>query len=833
MNAKLKGALQILLLVVVAVALGFVSYMGLGNAHKGSAKNIRLGLDLAGGVSVTYEAQKKNPTAQEMADTVYKMQKRVENESTEASVYQEGNNRVTIDVPDVDDPQAVLDKLGRAGSLEFIMEADLKSSEAEVIEAAGETADIETAASEDGTTTYYYSKGDVKLDGSMVSTAEATTQKSNTGAVQNVVSITFTGKGAKKFGNVTSNHVGDNMSIIYDGTLVSSPVIQAAITDGKAIIEGSFDKFSDAEDMATILRVGALPLELKNIRSNIVGATLGVSSLKTSLYAGVVGFILVILFMIFMYRMPGVASSLALVVYILMVLLTLNVLNVTLTLPGIAGIILSVGMAVDANCIIFTRIREEITTGKTVKSSIKLGFEKALSAIIDGNITTLIVAVMLYIKGSGTVKGFAQTLAIGIIISMITAIFITRWILSGFVNLGLENEKFFGKVKTLKEIHFVQNLKKCAIISICLFAVCVIGLFVNKNVHGSSLNYSLDFTGGTSTSIKFPEGAEGFNSDGNAEVQLREELEDLVKSSTGVTDVDYSDVSGERTVILRTTVLSEDQSAKLVETIESKYGVAQDQIESETISASVSDEMKRDAVISVILASLLMLLYIWIRFKNLAFGIGAVIPLLHDVIIVLTVYVVGFSFISVGSTFIACMLTIVGYSINATIVIFDRIRENHNRATSREDVAQTVNLSITQTLTRSIYTSLTTLIMVVVLAIMGVDAVRQFAIPLIVGIVSGTYSSVCLAGPIWYYLNKVFGKRQAAKKAEAMKAAGVTPRRTRTQPQPKKVPSQPEEADQAVKTEDKIPQAQPQSVSKKKKASGGKKSRKSRKKGKR
>ena len=423
MNSKVKGFLQILLILLVTAAMGVVAYVGIGQGHALSAKNIRLGLDLAGGVSVTYEATKENPTAREMDDTVYKMQKRVENESTEASVYQEGSNRVTVDVPDVDDPQAVLDKLGKAGALEFVMLSDCKIDE--------------------NTKEVTYDKDKVLLDGSMFSDAEATTQQQSSGANENVVKITFTGKGAKKFGEVTSENVGANLTIIYDGKEVSSPTIQTAITDGVAIVSGSFEKFSDAEDMAATLRIGALPLELKNIRSNIVGAKLGITSLETSLIAGVIGLILVILFMIVMYRIPGVAASLALVLYVAATLLALNGLNVTLTLPGIAGVILAIGMAVDANCIIFTRIREEIATGKTVRSSIKIGFEKALSAIIDGNVTTLIAAVVLYIKGSGTVMGFAQTLAIGIILSMFTAIFITRWLLYGFVSLGLDDAKWF------------------------------------------------------------------------------------------------------------------------------------------------------------------------------------------------------------------------------------------------------------------------------------------------------------------------------------------------------------------------------------------------------
>ena len=745
MNSKVKGILQILLILLVTAALGAVAYVGVGEGHWGSAKNIRLGLDLAGGVSVTYEATKDNPTAQEMSDTVYKMQKRVENESTEASVYQEGKNRVTVDVPDVDDPQAVLDKLGKAGALEFVLYTDCT------------IADDKTAT---------YDKDKVLMDGSMISTAEATTQqKSATGLSENVVKITFTGKGAKKFGKITSEHVGEQLSMIYDGKEVSSPNIESAITDGVAIVSGNFEKFSDAEEMASTLRIGALPLELKNIRSNIVGAKLGVTSLETSLWAGVVGFILVIIFMIVMYRVPGVAASLALVLYVAATLFALNGLGVTLTLPGIAGVILAIGMAVDANCIIFTRIREELATGKTVRSSIKIGFEKALSAIIDGNVTTLIAAVVLYIKGSGTVMGFAQTLAIGIILSMFTAIFVTRWLLYGFVEIGLDSASLFGVQKERKTINFVGNFKKYIVISGVLFLLCIGGLIANKVGTGQILNYSLDFMGGSSTSVTFEEGTNGFDGSGNASDEFKSEVTEAVKASAGVGDAEISDVAGERTLIVRTTDLTEDQQKQVVADLGSKYNVTKDNIEIETISASVSNEMKSDAIVAVVIAAICMLIYIWIRFKNLAFGASSVLALIHDVIVVLMVYAVGSAFISVGSTFIACMLTIVGYSINATIVVFDRVRENRKTAGSRADVAQIVNDSITQTLSRSINTSITTLIMVLVLAIMGVDAVRQFAIPLIAGIISGCYSSVCLAGTVWFFMNKKMKKRAKTDKA--------------------------------------------------------------------
>lgn len=745
MNTKLKGVLQLLVILLVTAAVCVVAYMGIGGAKRGSAKNIRLGLDLAGGVSVTYEATKENPTAQEMKDTVYKMQMRVQNESTEASVYQEGNNRVTVDVPDVDNPQAVLDKLGKAGALEFVLYSNV-------------------TVGEDGKTATY-DKKDVIIDGSMLKSAEAATQQETSGQVKNVVKLSFNAKGAKKFKKVTTEHVGEQFSIIYDGQIVSSPVIQTAIDGGEAVISGSFDEFSQAEDMASTLRIGALPLELKNIRSNIVGAKLGVDALKTSLIAGAIGLGLVIIFMIVMYWIPGVAASLALLFYVGASVLAINGLDVTLTLPGIAGVILAIGMAVDANCIIFTRIREELATGKTVRSAIKIGFEKALSAIIDGNVTTLIAAVVLYIKGSGTVMGFAQTLAIGIILSMFTAIFVTRWILYAFVGLGLDDVKFYGTQKTKKPINFVGNIKKYAIISGCLLLLCIGGLVMNMVKMGQPLNYSLEFLGGSSTSITFTDyKGEGFDASGIASAQFKNEVTDVVKSAAGVSEAEVSDVKGEKTLIVRTPAFTEDQQKKVISAVEDKYEVSDKSIEVETISASVSNEMRMDAIVAVLIAAVGMLIYIWIRFKNLAFGASSVIALLHDVMVVLMVYAIGSASITVGSTFIACMLTIVGYSINATIVVFDRVRENRKKL-GNTDLAEIVNTSITETLSRSFNTSITTLVMVLCLAVLGVDSIRQFAVPMMAGIISGCYSSVCLAGTIWYFMNRSAQKKAKAKKA--------------------------------------------------------------------
>lgn len=713
MKNKKKGILQLLLVVVIIGALTGICIFGVGQWNRGRAAQIDLGLDLAGGVSVTYEATGDKITVEKMELTKDKLRQRVQNFSLESDVYIEGDNRINVDIPGATDAKKVLDELGRPASVEF-RDPD----------------------------------GNVLLDGSMVSKAEAVTNtNSSTGAAEYLVLLNFNSKGTKVFAEATEKFLNQKISIYYDGELVSAPTVQAVITNGEASISGQAS-FDEANQLATYINIGALPLELKEIRSNVVGAKLGLEALDKSLLAGAIGFILVLIFMISLYRIPGVAASIALVLYVLLMLLALNGLNITLTLPGVAGIVLSIGMAVDANVIIFTRIKEEIAKGKTVRSSIKIGFEKALSAIVDGNVTTLLAAAVLYFIGSGTVKGFATTLAIGIILSMFTALVVTKFVLNALFALGLDNEKLYGAAKEYKVRNYVGNFKKFAAGSLVVILIGFAIMGYNKVSGNDILNFGLDFKGGTSTSVVMKE---------ECTDELKVKVSNAVENLLGETPV-VSEVSGENTYVIKTNNLTSDKRAELETMFTEQFGVAQDSITSETISATVSNEMKTDAVKAVLIATVCMLLYIWIRFKDIRFGSSAVIALLHDVLIVLTVYAVVR--IAVGNTFIACMLTIVGYSINATIVIFDRIRENLRGGNlNTEQLAEVVNRSISQTFTRSINTSLTTLIMVVVLYIFGVDALREFALPLIVGIVCGAYSSICITGGMWYVLKARVAKK--------------------------------------------------------------------------
>lgn len=736
---KNKGITTLVLTVLIMAALGFVAIWGIGTERAGSASGIRQGLDLAGGVSITYQVVgDENPSAEDMGDTIYKLQKRVETYSTEAQVYQEGADRINIEIPGVSDANSILEDLGRPGALYFIAQTDADGNQNYSYTGTGAT-----GYSLNKTIEELQAAGGIVLEGTDVGTAQGGSGSDSLGNSQFVVDLTFTGEGTTKFADATTKAFakGETIGIYYDGDFISVPTVQAALTDGKAQITG-MGSFEEAEKLASQIRIGGLKLELEELRSNVVGAQLGEEAVKTSLQAALFGLIIIAVFMIVVYRLPGLSSVLALIIYTCLIVISLNIFEITLTLPGIAGIILSIGMAVDANVIIFARIREEITAGKTVRSAIEAGFQKALSAIVDGNVTTLIAAFVLGIKGSGTVKGFAYTLALGIILSMFTALVVTRLILRAFFAVGFKDVKFFG---TNKERATVNFLGKKNIFFAASIAVIVLG-FVFMGINGAStgkvLNYSLDFVGGTSTNVTFNEDMELSAIDAN--------VVPVFSDVTGDGAVQVQKVAGSNEVIFKTRELNVEERQTLEDALVEKFGVNKELITAETISSTISSEMKSDAVVAVIIATICMLIYIWFRFKDIRFAASSVAALVHDVLVVLAFYAVAK--VSVGSTFIACMLTIVGYSINATIVIFDRIRENLGSMLKKDTLEELVNRSISQTLSRSIFTSLTTFVMVAALYVLGVTSIKEFALPLMVGIVCGTYSSVCITGALWYVL---------------------------------------------------------------------------------
>ncbi len=746
---KNKAIIILLVMVLALCGLSYTAVEGIGTEKAGAASGIKLGLDLAGGVSITYQVVgEEEPSKEDMADTIYKLQRRVEAYSTEAQVYKEGNDRINIEIPGVSDANAILEELGKPGSLFFLSE---KGAEGEL--------NYTMSMDENGGVVYVMLRdieelqedGSILLAGTDVQDAQAGSMSDDMQNSQFVVGLTMTPEGTKKFADATSKAYqnGETIAIYYDDKIISAPQVNAVISDGNAQITGSFT-YEEADKLASTIRIGGLKLELEELRSNVVGAQLGSAAINTSLKAAAVGFGLVVIFMIFVYWVMGAAASLALGIYTALIVVMLNLFEITLTLPGIAGIILSIGMAVDANVIIFARIREELATGKTVQSAIKIGFSKAFSAILDGNVTTLIAAVVLGFMGSGSVKGFAQTLALGIILSMFTALVITKQLLKAFYAVGLKKESLYGVGKESKRISFLSKKNIFFAVSVVVIVAGFVVMGINQGTKGSALNYSLEFVGGTSTNVTF-------NEDRTIE-DIDSSIVPLIEAITGDGNVQTQKVAGTNEVIFKTRTLTVEEREQFKDAMVENFSVDAEKITAETISSTISSEMQSDAVLAILIATACMLIYIWFRFKDIRFGTSAVLALVHDVLVVLAFYAAAR--VSVGSTFIACMLTIVGYSINATIVIFDRIRENLAMLGKKGDLQEMVNRSISQTLSRSIFTSLTTFFMVVSLFIFGVSSIREFALPLMVGIICGTYSSVCITGALWYVFRTKVVKKE-------------------------------------------------------------------------
>ncbi len=755
---KWQGFLSLILVIGLIAGLGFYATTIIKATNEGGEDSLKLGLDLAGGVSVTYQAE-GDFSAEDLEDTRYKLQQRVdsdlgENSTTEASVYIVGDDRITVEVPGVKDANALLEELGSPGNLYFIRHLNDAGEENYSYDSTSGNYVLNFTIEE------LEASGDIVLTGSEVETAAAQYETDQTtGAQEPVVSVSLNDEGTEAFAEATAVAYANNkdtIGIYYDNAFVSVPAVQNAITDGNCVING-MSSYEEAENLASYIRIGGLNVTLTELQSRVVGATLGSDALSTSFKAAIIGLVIIMVFMIVMYLLPGLAASLALGIYASIMMAILYLYDITLTLPGIAGIILSIGMAVDANVIIFARIREEIAAGKEVKSAIDSGFKKALSAILDGNITTLIVAAVLGVLGSGTVKGFAVTLAIGVLLSMFTALVITRWILNSFYAIGIRSEKAYGKAKEVKVLDFIGKKAVFFILSAVIILTGV-GSMLIHGVSGNALNYSLEFLGGTSTTVTF-----------DKEYSIEEIDSDIVpfvSEITGDNDIQTQKVDDGNGVIFKTRTLALEEREALNAMFEEKFGVTEDAISSENISSTIGGEMRRQSLIAVLVATLLILLYIWVRFKDLRFGGSAVIALIHDVLVVLALYAVAR--ISVGSPFIACMLTVIGYSVNDTIVIFDRIRENLATTVKKdkESLTKVANESISQTLSRSVTTSITTAIMVLMLLILGTSSIREFALPLLVGVITGTYSSICLATELWFLMraNSKASKNETTKK---------------------------------------------------------------------
>ncbi len=689
---------------------------------------VRLGLDLAGGSVVTFEAQTDDTgddlnTGMESVYTV--MRDRLDGQGlTEALCYRVGDKMITIEIPDVDDPEQAISDFMQTAKLQFVD-----------------------------------SSGKVVLEGADIDSAFAGYYPNDKGTNELAVSLKLNASGKKKFADATTAAAAkkDYIAIQVDGVTISQPTVNEAITDGNAIISGNFTE-EEAQALANNINAGAFKYELKDVETRTVSATLGENSLSSSLIAGAIGVLLVIIFMCIYYKIPGIMASLALVAYISIYGLILILTQANLTLAGIAGIFLSIGMAVDANVVIFERIKEEVILGKSAKAAIKGGFKRAAAAILDSNVTTLIACAVLYFLGSGTIKGFAVTLFIGILVSLFTALLITRALLHLCVGMGITDPKkykAFGKGAKETKFHFIKSQKFIVII---LAVVLVVGI---SSAAFKQFNIDIDFSGGTEIKLNLGTEVTDEVCDNVNDIIANHKLlgKDYVSSTTQSTD-------SSETAIIRTgtKALSNEQTEALIDALVEAYPNANtDEKEVEKIDPTIGASLTKKALLSVGIAIILMLIYIWIRFE-FASGLAAVICLAHDVFIMLTVY--SLFGIPVNANIIAALLTILGYSINATIIVFDRVRENKKKMGSEVSFGEVINQSIHDTLGRSINTTITTLFTIGMIYILGVDSIQDFALPLIIGIVAGLFSSVFLSGVIWNTLSKVIKPRKKKEKAE-------------------------------------------------------------------
>ncbi len=739
-----KRVVSIILVIIVALGL-YVSFNGLkiGDLEIPNAKdNVTLGLDLAGGAYAVLEA-KTDATGDELTKLMEQTQAVIEsrvNEMglSEPTVTTESGNRIRVELPGAEDAQSAIEAIGQTAQLEFI------DAWGEVIVTG---ADVKDAV--------------FGYDGNSVSNEPG-------------ISITFNSKGADAFYEATKKAMankgttvtskfgeydGSVIFIVLDDKILSYPSVNQEIAGGSAFVSGSFTKES-ATQMAALIRGGSLPVTLEEVTTSIVGASLGADSFDKALLACLIGILLIIVFMIVVYRLMGVAASIALLLYSVIYIWIFEVFGAVITLPGIFGILLSIGMAVDANVIIFARIKEEIASGKSVRVAVKAGFSRATATILDSNITTLIAGIVLYQFGSGTVKGFAFTLMVGIIISMLTAMLVTRLFVTVLAeSKTLSKLSLFGaKVKTPeeikefeeKEIPVVDKRKIWYTISL---VIIIVGLVCGV-VRG--FNYGIDFTGGTVMQLDL----------GKTEADLGP-LEDIMKDCGYDATVVYAGENNDQAIIRTSAALDNTAREQVLEKVYDEYNIDKDSLMSaEQFGPSVGNEIQLSALKSVIIACILMLIYIAFRFQ-IRFGIAAILALCVDVLTMIAFY--GLFHIEVNSPFIAAILIILGYSINNTIVVFDRVRENirFNKRTRPRDL---INLSVKQTLSRTICTSITTILAVVALLVLGTSGLRSYVIPVLLGLIAGTYSSIFVSGSIWYDINRLFDKRAENKKIAAKQA---------------------------------------------------------------
>lgn len=739
-------------------------------APKGT-EPFKLGLDLKGGVRVVLRAQteKLPPEKQRewrpenMASVVDIVERRVNRLGvTESVVARQGQDRIVVELPGVVDEQEALRLIQTTAQLEFWY---LPSVQSERNPMARYRLDIRQEGGQE-ITTIYDTVEQKEVD--TVAFLEDQRRRAQEMGEQNPVvtgadlkptcklvydqvgrpqvSFEFNAEGARRFGDFTRKHVKEILAIVLDNRIISAPRINEPILGGKGVIEGNFTA-KEAAELATLLNSGALPVPLEIIQTTKVGATLGKESVRQSLWAGIAGLAVVLLFMIGYYLLPGVLAAIALGLYALYSLAAYKALGVVLTVPGIAAFILSIGMAVDANILIFERVKEELRAGKTLKAAIDDGFKRAFTAIFDSNVCTIITSLILFALGTGAVKGFALMLMIGVAISMFTAITVTRTMLWTLVSFGIgSNPRLFGLGRQWQtHVDIVGKRNVWFALSGTFIAVGILAWAIG------GLRLGVDFAGGSELQLRFGQ-----------PVTARQVQSTLARA--GFRDV-RAVVGENNLVFIRTREITIDEKERIKTALRS-LGELEEQSFTQ-VGGIVSREQTRNALIAVILSQALILLYLAVRFaiggirEGFKFGVAAVIALVHDVLVLVGTFSImgklrGWE---VDALFVTAMLTLIGFSVHDTIVVFDRIRENLRNRTRGETFANIANKSILQTFARSINTSLTSILTLLALLILGSPVIKLLTIALLVGITTGTYSSIFNAAPVVAWWEEIAWRR--------------------------------------------------------------------------
>ncbi|UJQ95059.1 protein translocase subunit SecD [Mariluticola halotolerans] len=648
--------------------------------------------------------------------------------TTEPTIQRQGQDRVLVQVPGFDDSNRLKDIISQTARLTFHMVYPGMS--AAQAQAQGLPSGTMILPSQDGADELIYE--DVALGGeSLVDAQPGFDQQTS----QAIVTFRFDTRGSITFGEITSNNVGRRFAIVLDNQVITAPVIQSAITGGTGQIQGSFTPAS-ANDLAVLLRAGALPATLDIIEERSVGPSLGADSVSAGLLAGMVGAAAVIIFMVIAYGTFGIFANISLILNVTLILGALSMLGATLTLPGIAGIVLTVGMAVDANVLIYERIREEMTGGRTVYQAIEAGFQRAMATIIDANVTTLIAAVILFFLGSGPIQGFAVTLALGILTTMFSAYLVTLFIIGrwySWVRPKTLKLQLFRFVPDNTSVPFIA-WRKIAITFSVVAGLASVGLFATQG-----LNLGIDFKGGSSIEVQAQNGAADIG-------DIRSRLNTL-----GLGDVQVQGFGTPEDVLIRIETQPGGDTAQQDAVNKVSEALGSDEYEirrTESVGPTVSGELALAGTIAVLAALGAVLVYIWFRFEW-QFAVGAIIATFHDVVLTIGLYsLIGLEF---NLTSIAAILTIVGYSLNDTVVVYDRVRETL-RKFRKMPIADLLNLSINATLSRTTLTSFTTILALLSLVIFGGEVIRGFTLSMTWGIIVGTYSSIFIAAPILLFL---------------------------------------------------------------------------------